>query len=276
MVRVRATVRDVLGRLAVCALIALAGAGCGSVGSPPPQTDSVAVVPTPAPGGDTAPPASTTTVPAIKTTYTGPTPTTTTTTTTAPTTTIYTSPEQFVTTPTTNLPPAPEGLRPAAGYGSYDDCKGTCTGAVPTTLRRPLELPSTGAGASCPVSAGAQVLGYAAPAVGAGPIYAGQGSPLSISAFVDSAWDGGRVTWLETGPYKGPVLIRGGQVGGAESVGFGEGHVPDDELQLLNPVTTFAEVRQWPSFTRVQGPGCYAYQIDGTNFTEVIVFQASE
>lgn len=29
-----------------------------------------------------------------------------------------------------------------------------------------------------------------------------------------------------------------------------------------------------PSFTRVRAPGCYAYQVDGTGFTEIIVFQA--
>ena len=227
------------------------------------------VAPPPTPAGDTAPPASTTTVPGATTTYADTTPTTTTS---LATTTTYTSPDQFVTTP---LPPAPEGLRPANGYGSYDACKGTCTGAVPSSLRRPLNLPSIGSGASCPVTAAASVPGYAAPAVGSGPVYAGQGSPLTINGFVSSAWDGGRVTWLESGTYKGPILIRGGQVGGTEVVGFGEGHVPIDELQLLDPETTDIGIRQWPSFTRVQGPGCYAYQIDGTNFTEVIVFQAA-
>ncbi len=30
----------------------------------------------------------------------------------------------------------------------------------------------------------------------------------------------------------------------------------------------------WPGGTKVTGPGCYAYQIDGSGFAEVIVFRA--
>jgi hypothetical protein len=68
-------------------------------------------------------------------------------------------------------------------------------------------------------------------------------------------------------------------LGGPGAVGFGEGHVPYDELQLLAPAQGAAiprgSGREWPTFTRVKGPGCYAYQIDGTSFTEVIVFRAA-
>ena len=32
--------------------------------------------------------------------------------------------------------------------------------------------------------------------------------------------------------------------------------------------------RYRPSYTRVRGPGCYAYQVDGTSFSRVIVFEA--
>jgi hypothetical protein len=110
-------------------------------------------------------------------------------------------------------------------------------------------------------------------------VYAAQATPLAIANFVGSSWPGARVTWVAAPTYTGPVLIRGGQVGGAGSVGFGEGDVPDDELQLLTPSTHSpgepAGAREWPSFTRVLRPGCYAYQADGTNFSEVIVFQAT-
>ena len=54
-------------------------------------------------------------------------------------------------------------------------------------------------------------------------------------------------------------------------VGFGEGHVPYDELQLNGS----ANARSWPSFTRVRGAGCYAYQVDGKSFSEVIAFRAT-
>jgi hypothetical protein len=90
--------------------------------------------------------------------------------------------------------------------------------------------------------------------------------------FVGSAWKGARVTWQASG-YQGPILIRGSQVGGPGAVGFGEGHTPYGELQLLGTAMG-APPGQWPSFTRAQGPGCYAYQIDGTSFSKVIVFRA--
>jgi hypothetical protein len=32
--------------------------------------------------------------------------------------------------------------------------------------------------------------------------------------------------------------------------------------------------RQWPGGTWLRTPGCYAWQIDGTDFSDVIVFEA--
>ncbi|MBV9311348.1 MAG: hypothetical protein JOZ73_10975 [Solirubrobacterales bacterium] len=87
-----------------------------------------------------------------------------------------------------------------------------------------------------------------------------------MSPFIGSAWKAGRVTW-SSGGYNGPLLIRGRQVGGSGAVGFGEGHVPYDELQLQGS-------GPWQSFTRVQSTGCFYYQVDGTSFSETIVFHA--
>lgn len=147
---------------------------------------------------------------------------------------------------------------------------------MPASLRRALHLPS--GGGACPVSGVASSASYAGPAIGKGPVYAAQVSPFAITPFINSAWKGGRVTWVAAPSYTGPVLIRGAQVGGAGAVGFGEGHVPVDELQLLTASGSSpgepAGAREWPSFTRVRSPGCYAYQVDGTNFSEVVVFQA--
>jgi hypothetical protein len=107
---------------------------------------------------------------------------------------------------------------------------------------------------------------------GSGPL---RPSPtqIALTSFVGSAWKGAQVTWQTSG-YRGPILIRGRQVGGAGGVGFGEGHTPYDELQLLGNAMD-APPGQWPSFTRVQASGCYAYQVDGTSFSEVIVFRAA-
>jgi hypothetical protein len=259
-------------RLVLLCAIALAAAGCG--GSSAPNAASVPVATT-TQTATTPSTASTTTT----STATTPPRTTTTATTTTPTTTTSTTPTTTTATTTTPAPTGPGGLSAATGYGSYDNCQGTCSGSVPTSLRRGLHLPSLGAGGACPVSAVAASAGYAGPAVGSGPVYAAQPSPLPITSFINSAWDGARVTWVASPSYTGPVLIRGGKVSSSGPIGFGEGHVPDDELQLLTASTKSSGeppgAREWPSFTRMRSAGCYAYQVDGTNFSEVIVFQAT-
>jgi hypothetical protein len=96
--------------------------------------------------------------------------------------------------------------------------------------------------------------------------------------FVGSDWQGGRVTWNAASSYQDPVLIRGRQLDGSHAIGFGEGHVPYDELQLNAPgqgaATPRGSGREWLAFSRVRGPGCFGYQVDGTSFSEVIVFKA--
>jgi hypothetical protein len=199
--------------------------------------------------------------------------------TTPTTTTSASTPATTTSATTTPLAPAPGGLAAATGYASYDDCHGVCSGSVPTSLRRALHLPSLGAGGACPVSGATSAVPYAGPAVGAGPVYAAQPTPLAITSFVGSTWKGARVSWVAAPSYTGPVLIRGGQLGATGSIGFGEGHVPVDELQLLTAATTSpgepSGGREWPSFSRMRAAGCYAYQVDGTSFSEVIVFQAA-
>jgi hypothetical protein len=164
-------------------------------------------------------------------------------------------------------PPAPAGLSPTSGYGSYELCQGTCSGSVPASLRRLLRLPADDGG-PCPVTLSAN-----------GPISPLQlGSGLGFSSFIGSSWLAARVTWTADGTYTGPILIRGGQLGGGGGVGFGEGRTPYDELQLLAGGQQAPQVanggRAWLSFTRVRAPGCYAYQVDGASFSEEIVFRA--
>ena len=147
------------------------------------------------------------------------------------------------------------------GYGSYDLCAGQCTGTVPASLRRALHLPH-----GCPAAGGSS------------PVHPSGTPDVNATNFIGSAWKAGRVEWLASGSYQGPVLIRGARTDGTGAVGFGEGHVPDDELQLLQSGQQVPRPagggRAWLSFTRVRVPGCYAYQIDGTNFSRVIAFRA--
>ena len=74
-----------------------------------------------------------------------------------------------------------------------------------------------------------------------------------------------------TRAYHGPVLIRGAQLDGSKVVRFDRGSpLPAGELRIKPGKGT----RDRASFTRLRAAGCYAYQIDGTTFSRLIVFQA--
>jgi hypothetical protein len=167
-------------------------------------------------------------------------------------------------------PPAPPGLARTGGYGTYELCRADCEGAVPASMRRALHLPARRR-AACPASSAS-----------AGAVSAGGGSAETAERFVGSRWRAARVTWRAAPGYRGPILIRGrrldaGRTGGA-AVGLGEGHRPYDELQLMSsgrgaPASAAGGGRAWLTLTRVRTPGCYAYQVDGTSFSNVIVFR---
>lgn len=134
--------------------------------------------------------------------------------------------------------------------------------------------------------------------MGSGPLYAvlGQGPGAGaderqrqgILQYLDahaygsgtSGWGGMKVLWVIDVHARSPVLIRGHQVDGPHEVRFNGGldqlfntdaqSPPLQALRLLGPPPE----TNWPSQTRLQAPGCYAYQADGLSFSELIVFQA--
>jgi hypothetical protein len=84
----------------------------------------------------------------------------------------------------------------------------------------------------------------------------------------------------------GPVVVRGRQLDGPGALRFNGGidqeHYTGDwavapllpALHLLTvPNNVGPGLVVSGSYTRVQTPGCYAYQVDGLTFTEVIAFQ---
>jgi hypothetical protein len=163
------------------------------------------------------------------------------------------------------VPAAPGGLAQTAGYRTYERCQGACTGAVPAALRRPLHLPSADGG-PCPITLNPQPASTGKPSAGVG-----------FRGVSGSQWRIAEVTWRVPGSYAGPLLIRGGMVGGG-ALGFGTAAVPYDELQLLDAGQGAPRVvgggRAWLTYTRVRSGGCYAYQVDGTSFSEILVFRA--
>lgn len=166
---------------------------------------------------------------------------------------------------TTSAASARAGLIATTGYAMYERCAGSCSGSVPAALRRPLRLPSLD-GAPCPVTITVD-----------GPVTPSTSTEVGIADVDGSAWMSAPVTWTAAASYTGPILIRGAELGGSDPLGFGTASTPYDELQLLDsgrgaPVSPGR--RAWLTETRAQAPGCYAYQVDGTDFSEVIVFRA--
>jgi hypothetical protein len=140
-------------------------------------------------------------------------------------------------------------------------------------------------GAACPGTAGGLPSPDVAIALGSGPAYPvlgfeGDHVPSSPKAVVPLYADErkGSVYWHKTlwavdPAYDGPVLIRGAGLDPPQPMRFGY-----DERQLRELEFPAEKSKSWrygPSFTIVPGPGCYAFQVDGTNFSKVIVFQAA-
>lgn len=159
-------------------------------------------------------------------------------------------------------------------------------------LHRALDFPSLPAGAPCPVTAGGRPNPDVAIALGPGPAYPvlgfeGNRAPPDPKALVPLYRDerrGGtywhKTLWAVDPKYDGPVLIRA------------RGLDPTHLVQFAKPSGTFAgrgeqvgelefgreRTESWrygPSFTILPGPGCYAFQVDGTYFSEIIVFEAA-
>jgi hypothetical protein len=156
------------------------------------------------------------------------------------------------------------------------------TGAAPMAVlsQRPLNLPALTSTASCPASPEAPGHGF-----GAGPVYlAGQ-----------SGWySGGQVAILMVdSTYAGPLLVRAAQLGGAGTsqitladlpdlagISAKESqhavavvsavHTPEGGLQLpADPGPPSS--RAWFGRLSTSGPGCFALQLDGAAFSEIIV-----
>jgi hypothetical protein len=160
-------------------------------------------------------------------------------------------------------------------------------------LYRPFHWPTLGPGAPCPVSSVAAFnfrrFGVNQ-GVGPGPAYPvglyQPGSvlyvefPLRAGPLAGLEWSGEKVLWFVAPSYRGRVLIRGGRLDGPDMVRFQLGVLPPTELRIpRGPSATRAigvrvvGQRMLPSITRIRAPGCYAYQIDGSSFSRVIVFR---
>jgi hypothetical protein len=91
-----------------------------------------------------------------------------------------------------------------------------------------------------------------------------------------SGWSGNKVAWVARKGFAGRVLIRGARRDGSNGLRFGDRPQPQTELRLTFSADDLGE-GGWlnkGTYTRVRAPGCYAWQLDGRDFTRVITFRA--
>jgi hypothetical protein len=175
-------------------------------------------------------------------------------------------------TPTTPPVVGPPGPQPTSD--------GT---VVAELLARPVRSPSVAAGAPCPrspkVSHSPVVQPADAEGLGAAPIYPisfyiGDGTitMLEKTANSDGLYDA-KVVWASSDDYEGPAVVR---VARLDAQGRGKVTLSYNSAASRGDAVIFdvpAHPTDWPSFTAVSGPGCYAYQVDGVGFSESIYFE---
>lgn len=147
--------------------------------------------------------------------------------------------------------------------------------------QRPLRLPQLSPGEACPLAPGRQVSPDLGPALGKGPIYlVGYGAQATTSyygASEDGGWYYLKTLWAAPPGFQGLFLLRGRQIDGRNELRFSEDTTATPALQAEfssdNAGGTASGWLPWINYVRVRAPGCYAVQVDGLHFSEVVGFQ---
>jgi hypothetical protein len=187
-----------------------------------------------------------------------------------------------------------EAARPKAmvlvGLATAFAVAGAAASAASSSLgsdapHRPLHLPHLLPGKRCPISPsqtarwgtdGLQTL------TGRGPAYLIGGGRISIalSARDSLGWYGQKTPWAIRRSYAGPILVRGARIGRRGQVRFAYGY--GDHLRELHwdagadqGLPADPGFRFLASGTLFRGAGCYAYQIDGSSFSKIIVVRVT-
>jgi hypothetical protein len=154
----------------------------------------------------------------------------------------------------------------------------TATAAARTLLARPLKLPAVQAGSTCPVTPVTSRKLDITDARGSAPFFLG--GPMPHGAF---AWN--KMVWVLVDGAHGPVLFRGGRVNGTGSLSFSGGpadpsdhgvtHSSDGGVTATFYQRMLVEGIADAFYVYPATTGCYALQVDGSSFEEVIVVMAT-
>ena len=162
------------------------------------------------------------------------------------------------------------------------------TGPFDELTTRPLAPPDSAAG-PCPVDALAEIDPRIAPALGPGPIYPVMaGDQVSLTDVTRGAFDRYhlKTLWVATDPVDERILVRVTALGTLDgrAPGVSGSHAVVDGIATQLRLGPDASLRfgdgpmpegwrPWSSSTLVDGPGCYAFQIDTGRATAHVVFE---
>jgi hypothetical protein len=95
-----------------------------------------------------------------------------------------------------------------------------------------------------------------------------------------------KLGWAIVPAYGGAVLVRGAQLDGRHPAAFNGGYAQSgyqgdwsdapllDELQLVGYPAESGDWTNYGSYVRLEASSCYAFQLDGSNFSSILVFRA--
>jgi hypothetical protein len=151
-------------------------------------------------------------------------------------------------------------------------------------LHRRLHLPKLRRGARCPLST-SRPLAQGAHLNGRGPVFlvgvggADAATINMIFSYPDElGWYAQKTPWWISREYDGPLLVRGARIDRRGPVRFAYGY-GEHLRELYWPAGADQSLPQNPDYrflasaTLVRARGCYAFQVDGTSFSRVIVMR---
>lgn len=154
-------------------------------------------------------------------------------------------------------------------------------------LAKPLHVPALLQGKHCPATRGTPI--ESAPfaggvAFGRGPVrllIANEGDlqvgQVDLGSTVVPGWSALQTLWISVPSYKGPFVVRArrlGESGPIEVQSGGSGLLPGNGPLLVSSGSTLHSqdgYRTVQGSTWVRSAGCYAWEVDGQHFSEVIV-----
>lgn len=166
----------------------------------------------------------------------------------------------------------------------------------PSLWQRPVRLPSVAIGQPCPATPGRSFTEGYGPGLGSGPVFLLLSGPSDGTLLAQAlrgiggrtiGWSSQQVRWVVHPLYHGPVLVRGARIDSAGALQFNGGlDQPMDpsqlivapgltHLRLVGDSSYGAPWIAWNTYLRVREAGCYAVQVDGLSFSEMIVFRVT-